>query len=138
MEQYWAVGQTWTGREHRIRADIEGLDHGAFLPTCERRTVRRGLLDVRERPLLPGYVMFRTDAKGWGDVAAVDGVRVIANDEVAGRVLDKEIARLIFAHATGAGNEFAVVSAGRPAPSKQARRGRKPRRGKRIRKRTAP
>ena len=138
MEQYWAVGQTWTGREHRIRAEIEDMDKGAFLPTCERRTVRRGLLDVRERPLLPGYVMFRTDAQGWGDVAAVEGVRVLANGMVAGRVLDMEMARLVLAHATGAGNEFAVVSPGRAAPSKQARRGRKPRRGKRIRKRTAP
>ncbi len=139
MERYWAVGQTWTGKEHRARADIEDVDHGAFVPTFELRVTRRGLEDVTERPLLPGYVLFKTGPDDWGNVADIEGVRVLSHGMVAGRVREAEIERLMRAHVSGAYNRAVVVSHGKTVTkSKQARRGRKPRPGNRIRKRTAP
>jgi hypothetical protein len=45
-EQYWASCRTFTGREHVVRAKIEELDRGAFLPTYVRSWVSGGKLSA--------------------------------------------------------------------------------------------
>jgi transcription antitermination factor NusG len=134
-EQYWAVVQTFTGQEHKIRKAIEQGDRGTFIPTFVRRSVSRGRIADTERPVLPGYVLFRTTAKGWGDIGALDGVfRVLAHDRlVARRVQDSEMVMLFMGHATGEHNRaeiLAPVASSRGKP----RRNRKPRASKRLRK----
>jgi hypothetical protein len=57
-EQYWGACRTFTGREHVVRAKIEEMDRGAFLPTFVRSWVAGGKLSVAERPAVPGYVFF--------------------------------------------------------------------------------
>ncbi|WP_458760533.1 transcription termination/antitermination protein NusG [Afipia sp. TerB] len=131
-EQYWAACQTITGREHVVRAEIERMERGAFLPTMVRSWVSDGKLSVAERAAVPGYVFFRAQPDDWSPVQDIDGViGVLANGDRAMRVSPDDMARLLIGHATGAHNRFeARLSSGgrrdrkkyrRPRPSKRAR-----------------
>ncbi|MEY9580971.1 transcription antitermination factor NusG [Bradyrhizobium diazoefficiens] len=131
--EYWAVAQVITGREHVVRSEIENSNYGAFLATYGQSGVRRGLRFARERPLLPGYVLFHTGPESWGGVAAIDGlIRVVNSQGKASPVQDSEMIRLVLGHAGGAHNEIAHASSAAPRT-----RRRKPRPGKRLRKVTS-
>lgn len=137
-EQYWAACQTITGREHIVRAEIEKLDRGAFLPTYVRSWATDGKLSVGERAAVPGYVFFRAQPDDWSPVQDIDGViGVLANGDRAMRVSHDDMARMVIGHAIGAHNRFEA----RLSPQKRGRRNsRKPRPSKRARLRsiTAP
>ncbi len=131
-EQFWAACRTFTGREHVVRAKIEEMNRGAFLPTYVRSWVSGGRLSAAERAAVPGYVFFRSSRDDWPPVQGVDGViGVLLDGDRAMRISNDEMARLVLDHAAGQNNRFegcisALSCAGR-------RRGRKPRRSKRAR-----
>lgn len=130
-EQYWAACQTITGREHIVRAEIEKMERGAFLPTIVRSSISCGKLSVGERAALPGYVLFRSDSEDWPAVNAIDGViGVLLNGENPMRVSPNDMARLMIDHASGAHNEFTVQI---PGPKRDRRKSRRPRPSKRAR-----
>jgi hypothetical protein len=131
MSEYWAACQTMPGREHIIRADIEEAGRGAFLPTIARTWVRDGKICATEAPAVAGYVFFRTTAKGWGQVSCIEGVQqVLVNDEIAMRISDADMVRMVLGHATGAHNRLEARIAKDRTERKKSR---KPRPGKRIR-----
>jgi transcriptional antiterminator NusG len=131
-EQYWAACRTFTGREHVVRAKIEELDRGAFLPTYVRSWVSGGKLSAAERAGVAGYVFFRSSQDDWPPVQGVDGViGVLLDGDRAARISSGNMARLVLDHADGANNRFdGCIS----APSRSGRRKtRKPRPSKRAR-----
>jgi transcription antitermination factor NusG len=131
-EQFWAACQTVLGREHLVRADIEQMERGAFVPTLVRSWIRDGKLCATETTATPGYVFFRATDEDWGAVKNIDGVqRVLVNDGLAMVVSPHDMARMVLGHAIGAHNCIVAV----PAVSTGRKRGnsRKPRPGKRIR-----
>jgi hypothetical protein len=131
MSEYWAACQTMPGREHIIRADIEEAGRGAFLPTIARTWVRDGKICATEAPAVAGYVFFRTTAKGWGQVSCIEGVQqVLVNDEIAMRISDADMVRMVLGHATGAHNRLEARIAKDRTERKKSR---KPRPCKRIR-----
>lgn len=130
-EQYWAACQTVTGREHIVRAEIEKMDRGAFLPTYVRSWVTDGKLSVGERAAVPGYVFFRAHPDDWSAVQDIDDViNVLSNGDQAMRVSPDDMARLVIGHASGAHNRF---EARLSAPKRDRRNSRKPRPSKRAR-----
>lgn len=135
-EQYWAACRATPGREHVVRAEIEKIDRGAFLPTFARTWVSEGKVSARETALIPGYVFFRTDAEGWGVVTSIECVQGVltydSGDEkrIAKRVAPDDMARLVLGHATGAHNS---IGAWLTPQRKERGSSRKPRPGKRIR-----
>jgi transcriptional antiterminator NusG len=130
-QQYWAACQTMPGQEHVIRAEIEKIERGAFLPTFARTWVTNGKISAGERPLVPGYVFFQTDQEDWGGIQDIEGVqRVLVNESLAMRVSDADMRRLVLGHVTGEHNDYRVQVARdrrargnsrRPRPSKRAR-----------------
>lgn len=131
-EQFWAACRTFTGREHVVRAKIEELHRGAFLPTYVRSWVSGGRLSAVERAAVPGYVFFRSSRDDWPPVQGVDGViGVLLDGDRAMRISNEEMARLVLDHAAGAHNRFdgCVSEASRSG----RRKSRKPRRSKRAR-----
>lgn len=131
-EQYWAACQTITGREHVVRAEIEKMERGAFVPTYFRSWISAGKLSVGERAAVPGYVFFRAKHDDWSPVEEIDGViGVLSEGERARRVSPNDIARLMMGHALGTNDRFEVRL---PSPPRQGRRkSRKPRASKRAR-----
>jgi transcriptional antiterminator NusG len=131
-EQYWGACRTFTGREHVVRAKIEEMDRGAFLPTFVRSWVADGKLSVAERPAVPGYVFFRASQDDWSPVQDVDSViGVLANGGSAMRISNDDMARLVIDHAAATHNRFEGCLS---SPSRGSRRkSRKPRPSKRAR-----
>lgn len=129
-EQFWAACQTITGREHIVRAEIEKMERGAFLPTYVRSSISMGRLNVNERAAVPGYVFFRARHDDWSPVQDIDGViGVLSNGDCAMRIKPEEIERLMIDHIVGTHNRLErIVSSG-----SSRRRCRKPRRSKRAR-----
>lgn len=128
-EQYWAACQTITGREHVVRAEIEKMDRGAFLPTYVRSCVKDGKLSAGERAAVPGYVFFRAGHDDWAPVQDIDGViGVLSNGYRAMRISHEDMARMVIGHAVGSHNRFEA-----PAPARDRRKSRKPRPSKRAR-----
>lgn len=137
MSKYWSVCQVMPGIEHKVRADIEKGDRGAFLPTLAKVWVSDGKISSRECPMVPGYVFFHTEPEGWGDVQDIEGVqRVLTTDEGrAKRVSDSEMHRIVVDHASGQHNYVdRNISYAKP---KEKKRQRKSRPGRRIRIRNA-
>lgn len=139
VEQYWAACRTFTGREHVIRAKIEEMGRGAFLPTFVRSWVSGGKMSTVERSAVPGYVFFRSSRDDWPPVRGVDGViGVLLNGDRAMRVSPEEMMKLMLDHASGTNDCFdGFIS----MPARSGRRkSRKPRQSKRARMRslTAP
>jgi transcription antitermination factor NusG len=132
-DQHWAVCQTLSSRVHRVRPEIEKIDRGTFLPTYARVWASGGKLSARERQLFPGYLFFRTAPDQWAAVAQVDGVyRVLTKPgELAARVSDAEMERMVREHVSGKHNEVDLSGLDRD-PFKR-RRQRKPRASKRAR-----
>lgn len=121
------------GREHVIRFEIEKAERGAFLPTFTRSWVTNGKLSCGERPVIPGYVFFRTDRDSWGCIQAIEGVQqVLTNQNCAMRVSEADMIRMVIGHAANDHQDHRVrlVSERRVRNSS-----RKPRPGKRIRER---
>lgn len=127
---YWSVCQTFSNRVHRVRPEIEKVDRGTFLPTYARHWSKGGLPWSNERQLMPGYIFFRTEPDGWGDVKNIEGVyAVLTNAGRAGRVLDDEMRRLVLDDAMGVHNKIEGSDPAhrrgskrrRPRPSKRAR-----------------
>lgn len=132
-ETYWAVCRTFSFRVHRVMPEIEKTNHGTFLPTYARVWSSRGKLSARERVLFPGYLFFQTTPKGWADVRDVEGVyEVLAQGEMASRVTDAEMQRMVIAHATRAHDEVSGEGLERIASTRR-RKGRRPRQSKRAR-----
>lgn len=138
-EQYWTVCQTFAGREHLVRAEIEKINRGAMVLPYARTWVSDGKVSSGERAVLQGYVFFLTDSKDWDAVAEIEGVQqVLTCDRGDGRMVAKQvrctdIARMVVDHFTGYHDDMAVcMDTGRPA--RERGRSRKPRRSKRIRK----
>lgn len=130
---YWAVCRTFSNRVHRVRPEVEKTNHGTFLPTYARVWVSDGRLSVRERVLFPGYLFFKTDATGWGAVSEIEGVDgVLAHGEVASRVSDDEMCRMVIGHAARTYDDVDTTGLERMAHAKR-RRGRRPRMSKRAR-----
>lgn len=134
-EQYWAVCRTFTGREHVVRAKIEEMDRGAFIPTFVRSWVSGGKMSAAERSAVPGYVFFRSGRDDWPPVQGVDGViGVLLNGDRAMRVSPAEMTKLMLDHASGSNDRFdGCIS----MPARSGRRNsRKPRQSKRARMRS--
>jgi transcriptional antiterminator NusG len=134
-EPYWTACRVFGGQEHIVRAKIEEMDRGAFLPTFVRSWVSGGKPSVAERPTLPGYVLFRSMPDDWAAVQDIDGViGVLANGDHAMRISNDDMIRLTLDHADGANNRFEGCFA---SPGRGARRNsRKPRASKRARMRS--
>lgn len=131
-ERFWAACRTFTGREHIIRAKIEEMDRGAFLPTYVRSWVSGGRPSATERAAIPGYVFFRSTRDDWPPVQSIDGViGILLDGDRAMRIPHHEMARLMLDHAGGANNRFDGCISTSTQPGR--RRGRKPRRSKRAR-----
>jgi transcription antitermination factor NusG len=130
--EHWAVCQALSSRVHRVRPEIEKIDRGTFLPTYARVWASGGKLSARERQLFPGYLFFRTEPDNWGEVAAVDGVyRVLTKPgELAARVTDAEMNRIVLDHVSGRHNEVDLSGL---EQQRKRRRGRKPRASRRAR-----
>lgn len=130
-EQYWTACQTVTGREHMVRAEIENMERGAFLPTIVRSSISCGKLSVGERAALPGYVLFRSDSEDWPDVNEIEGViGVLVNGGRSMRIDPVDMARLMIDHACGAHNELKVRLS---EPKRERKKSRRPRPSKRAR-----
>lgn len=134
-EQFWAACQTIPGREHLVRADIEEMERGAFVPTLARTWIREGKLCATEAAAVPGYVFFRATDEDWGAVSNIDGVqRVLVNGGFAMIVSHHDMARMVLGHALGEHNRIeAVANRERGARKKHSR---KPRPGMRLRNNT--
>ena len=131
-EQIWAVCRTITGREHVVRAKIEDMERGCFLPTYVRSWVSGGKLSLAERPTVPGYVFFRSDPCDWSPVLDIDGViDVLSNGDRAMRISSDDMARLVLGHANGSNNRFEARLARQRGAAR--RKSRKPRPSKRAR-----
>jgi transcription antitermination factor NusG len=131
--EHWAVCQTLSSRVHRVRPEIEKIDRGTFLPTYARVWASRGKLSASERQLFPGYLFFRTAPDDWAAVANVDGVyRVLTKPgELAARVSDAEMDRMVREHVSGKHNEVDLSGL---EPGRRSKRGnRKPRASRRAR-----
>ena len=132
MSQQWSVAQVFSNRSHRIRRDVEALGYGTFQPTYAKVWLSDGKRSAKERPLLPGYVLFQTEPDGWGAVGSTEGViRVLAADGLAHRVGDREMHQLMLDHATGRWNEIEGLSGEKPRGGRRVRRPRPSRRAKR-------
>jgi hypothetical protein len=137
-DQYWAACRATPGREHLVRSEIEKLNHGAILPTYARTWISDGKVSCRETVLMPGYVFFRTEPKGWGAVSNIAGVEGVlsyvtkADDVMAKRVSDVEMARLIVGDFTG---DHDCIQTDPTSERRERVRRRRPRPGKRIKKR---
>lgn len=106
-ESYWAVAQTVTTMEHLVRREIEKTNHGAFLPTCARYWKVDGVQYAKERPLVGGYVFFKTAGDDYAGIPDIHGVYCVLKgpDGIASRVSPAEIGRLMLSHIIGGGNE---------------------------------
>lgn len=130
-EQYWAVCQMISGQERKVRAEIEKLERGTFLPAFMRTRVTRGRKADHALASMPGYVFFRTDAMGWSQVRRIEGVhRVLVSNEAAVPVPFGDMVRMVLQDYCGDLNDAIVVAP--PAPVGR-RRSRKPRPSKRAR-----
>jgi transcription antitermination factor NusG len=133
---YWAVCRAFSNRVHWLRPEIEKTNHGTFMPTYVRVWSSDGKLSIRERALMPGYLLFMTKPNLWGEVKNVEGVyEVLANNGKASRVTDTEMQRLVMGHILGNANEVDLAGlerqqcrsrskrerARRQRPSKRAR-----------------
>lgn len=133
MSKYWTACQVMPGIEHKVRAEIEKGDRGAFLPTLAKVWVSGGKVSSRECPMIPGYVFFMTEADDWGQVADVDGVqRVLTMGQKAKPVDDDEMCRMVLDHAMGEHNY--IDRSIRNIKAKERKKQRKRRSGRRIRK----
>lgn len=138
-ESYWAVAQTVTTMEHLVRRDLEKTNHGAFLPTCARRWKVDDREYAKERPLIVGYVFFKTTGDDYAGVPDIHGVyRVLTGAcGIASRVPSSDIARLMLKHIAGDDDEnlparFTKYYQPFRAP-RASRKSRKPRASKRAR-----
>ena len=132
-DQYWAVCQMMSGQERKVRAEIEKMERGTFLPAFMRLRVSRGRKSNHALASMPGYVFFQTDALGWSQVRRIEGVhRVLASGESAVPVRSEDMMRMIVQDYCGDLNDAVVTAA--PAPAAVGRRrSRKPRPSKRAR-----
>lgn len=135
-EPYWAVCRAFSNRVHWLRPEIEKTGHGTFMPTYVRVWASDGKLSIRERALMPGYLLFKTEPKLWGEVKNVEGVyEVISNNGKASKVTDAEMHRLVMGHILGEANEIDLEGLERQHRRHRSKRerARRPRPGKRIR-----
>ena len=131
QKPYWAACQVFSSEGHKVRAEIEKSDRGAFLPTFVRVKYIGGKKYVQELPLLSGYLFFMTEPSKWGDVPEIEGVlRVLASGNIASRVTDEEMYRLTLDHALGMHNQ---IQSGYQPHKRNSRRRRRPRPGKALR-----
>lgn len=132
MSSQWCVARVFSKRAHRISRELSDYGVGTFQPTFVRRWFVDGKPSVKERPLLPGYMLVHV-GEGWSGLRDVEGVYgVLANAGVVSRVTDEEMARLTLAHATRAHDD---MQAGPEV--RRPRRRRRPRAGRRFRERRA-
>jgi transcription antitermination factor NusG len=105
----WGVIYTHPHAEPSVQREIEKLDVGTFLPWRTIGTWRGDQLQVREKPLLPRYVLFHMpEDESWSQVAHVPGAsRVLMAGAAPARVSDAELANLMLAHAACAFDEIA-------------------------------
>jgi hypothetical protein len=129
---YWAAVYTDAQAEPDVRAEIEKLGFGAFLPWYKLGTWRGDRLIVRNKTLFPRYVFFHlADGADWSSVAHADGVnRVLVAAGAPARVSSTDIADLMLAHASGAYNAIAPYRGRSGQFRKRHRRRRRPRHGK--------
>lgn len=137
---YWAVAQTVSKMEHIVRREIEKTNHGAFVPTYARVWTVDGKRYVKEHPILSGYVFFATNADDWAGIPDIHGVYNVLTypNRAPKRVSEKEMARLVLVHATGAHRveiapRYTKYYRGEMPKPRQRKSSRKPRPGKRIR-----
>lgn len=132
-KRHWAVCQTFSNQIHRVRPEVEKANRGTFVPTYARLWSKGGLPWSSECALMPGYLFFLTEPEAWGEVKNIDGVcSVLTNAGMAGRVLDKEMHRIVLDHAMGAHNRFEGHLSAEPR-KRYGKRRRRPRPGKRAR-----
>ena len=127
---YWSVVYTDAAAEPGVRHEIEKLGFGAFLPWHKVGTWHGDQLRIREKPLIPRYVLFNVPpGASWSSVCHLDGAnRVLAAAGALLRVSATEMAELVLAHASGAYN---AIQPRRDAVRRRRRkRRRRPRHGK--------
>ncbi len=128
-EQYWAACQMISGQERKVRAEIEKLERSTFLPAFMRTRVMRGRKSDHALASIPGYVFFRTDSQGWGQIRRIEGVhRVLASGENAVPVAPAEMMHMVLQDFCGELDDAIVASVPKPR-----RRSRRPRPSKRAR-----
>jgi transcription antitermination factor NusG len=99
----WRVIYTHPQAEPTVRREIEKLDVGTFLPWRTIGTWHGDQLRLREKPLLPRYVLFHMpEDDSWPQVAHVTGAsRVLMAGDAPARVSPAELADMMLAHAGG-------------------------------------
>lgn len=128
---HWNAAQVPPGGEREVQKRIEDTERAAFVPTHVRGWYIGRHKRFRERPLIPGYVLFAAPAQdaGWSEFThnAYGERRAL----VLGRVSDEgRVAELMIAHATGRYN--AIESRDKQGRFRRKRR-RRPRPGKMLR-----
>lgn len=133
----WNAAQVRPGDERTVQKAIEETERAAFVPTHVRGWYVGKHKRFRERPLIPGYVLFAAPANdaGWG--AFTQNRYGERQATVLGRVSDEDsVGRLMLAHAMGKYNAIqSRDNQGRFGPVKQFRqkkRRRRPRHGKKY------
>lgn len=142
---HWAVAQTVTKMEHLARREIEKTNHGAFLPTYAHHRKVDGRQYSNERPLLSGYVLFRTAPDDWAGIPDIHGIYgVLAGPDERGRlkpspVTDAEMIRLFMGSALNHHNQVDAPRYTKYFRGEKPKRktSRKPRPGNRLRNYTA-
>jgi len=133
---YWAVCRAFSNRVHWLRPEIEKTNHGTFMPTYVRVWSSDGKLSIREKALMPGYLLFKTKPRLWGEVKNVEGVYdVLSNNGKASRVTDEEMRRLVLGHILGEANEVDLEGLERQFARQKSKRdrARRPRASRRAR-----
>lgn len=101
MSQYWTACYTQPGQEAKVRAGIEDVGFGTFLPTFAKCWYRDGRLRAQERPLMPRYILVAVDETNRGKLGEIHRELIKGVDHLLGKVRDTEVSNLMLAHATG-------------------------------------
>lgn len=139
MSQRWTACYTQPGAEAKVRAGIEEIGFGTFLPTYAKCWYRDGRLRAQERPLMPRYILVAIDESNRSKIGEIHRELIEGVDHLLGIVSETEVGRLMLAHATGAYNVVQMRDAsGRFSQGrKQKKRRRRPRHGKTYRNSTS-
>lgn len=106
-EIYWTACYTLPGAEHEARDGIQDIGFGTFVPTFAKCWYRDGKLCASEHPLLTRYVLvaLAEGDESWGKINDVDGIhKLLTNVGKPIRINDRDVSRLMLAHATGVFN----------------------------------
>lgn len=97
----WIACYTQPGAEAKVRAGIEEIGFGTFLPTYAKCWYRDGKMRAQERPLMPRYILVAIDENNRRKLGEIHRELIKGVDHLLGTVRDSEVSNLMLAHAMG-------------------------------------